>query len=177
MVSFAEFEPEWNNDGLADDVAVFSGAAPPRKPVRSELDPHTPRAGTGEPASSAAAPGPERLTIFEFPRPQVSATLPAKDVKCASITIRMSAAECMQLRSRAAESGMTISAYLRSCTLEVESLRTQVKEALAQMQAAPAATQEKTAAAMPRATLLQKVARVWPPARAGQAAQGACRGA
>src|ERR1019366_1489570 len=48
----------------------------------------------------------------------------------ASITIRLSRAECDQLHLRAAEAGMTISAYLRSCTLEAETLRTLVKETL-----------------------------------------------
>jgi predicted DNA binding CopG/RHH family protein len=54
-------------------------------------------------------------------------------LKSSSITIRVSKAECAQLRARAAEAGLTISAYLRSCTLEAESLRAQVKDALAQL--------------------------------------------
>ena len=59
----------------------------------------------------------------------------AKPPRTASITIRLSEAECAQLRQRAAESGLTVSAYLRSCTLEVESLRAQVKDTLAQLRA------------------------------------------
>jgi predicted DNA binding CopG/RHH family protein len=53
--------------------------------------------------------------------------------KAASITIRLSKAECAQLHQRATEAGLTVSAYLRSCTCEVEALRTQVKETLAQL--------------------------------------------
>jgi len=68
---------------------------------------------------------------------------PDPELKCASVTIRLSRAESAQLRRRAAEAGLTVSAYLRSCTFEVESLRAQVKEALAQMRLAAAA--EKTA--------------------------------
>jgi hypothetical protein len=54
-------------------------------------------------------------------------------LKRASITIRLTEPECAQLRRRAAEAGITVSAYLRSCALEVESLRTQVKETLAHL--------------------------------------------
>lgn len=53
--------------------------------------------------------------------------------KCASITIRLSKAEGEQLRRRAAEAGLTVSAYLRSCTFEAEALRAQVKEVLAEL--------------------------------------------
>lgn len=57
------------------------------------------------------------------------------------ITLRMSAAECEQLRDRAAEAGLSVSAYLRSCAFEVESLRLQVKDTVAKLrdqQARPA---------------------------------------
>jgi hypothetical protein len=56
--------------------------------------------------------------------------------KTASVTIRMSQAECAQLKTRAAEAGLTISAYLRSCTFEAEALRAQVKQALVELRAA-----------------------------------------
>ena len=58
-----------------------------------------------------------------------------RNLKSASITIRMSNAECAQLRKRAAEAGLTVSAYLRSCTFEAESLRALVKDTLAQLRA------------------------------------------
>lgn len=60
-------------------------------------------------------------------------------LKSASITIRMSEAECERLRQRAAEAGMTISAYLRSCTFEAETLRAQVKEVMTELRAATVA--------------------------------------
>jgi hypothetical protein len=41
--------------------------------------------------------------------------------------------ECAQLHRRAAEAGLSVSAYLRSCTFEVESLRAMVKDTLAQL--------------------------------------------
>lgn len=49
----------------------------------------------------------------------------------------MSKKECEQLHARSAEAGLTISAYLRSCTFEAEALRAQVKEALAELRSAP----------------------------------------
>jgi predicted DNA binding CopG/RHH family protein len=56
-----------------------------------------------------------------------------RNLKCASITIRLSQLECTQLRTRAAEAGLSVSAYLRSCTFEAEALRAEVKETLAQL--------------------------------------------
>ncbi|MGB7266165.1 MAG: hypothetical protein WBC92_11680 [Terracidiphilus sp.] len=58
------------------------------------------------------------------------------DLRKASVTIRLSKAECEQLRKRAGEAGLTISAYLRSCTFEAEALRAQVKEALEELRKA-----------------------------------------
>lgn len=58
--------------------------------------------------------------------------------KSSSIHIRLSAPESAQLKQRAAEAGLTVSAYLRSCVLEAETLRAQVKQALAQLRVASA---------------------------------------
>ena len=69
--------------------------------------------------------------------------------KIASLTVRMSGAECAQVHARAAEAGMTVSAYLRSCVFEAENLRTQVKQALAEMRAA--GTVDTNAAERPNA--------------------------
>jgi hypothetical protein len=51
----------------------------------------------------------------------------------AILSIRLSDRESDQLRRRAAESGLSVSAYTRSCVLEAEHLRAQVKQALAEM--------------------------------------------
>lgn len=53
--------------------------------------------------------------------------------KSASVTVRLTAAEDSQFRARAAEAGLTVSAYLRSCAFEIEDLRAQVKQALVHM--------------------------------------------
>ncbi len=63
------------------------------------------------------------------------ATRMERNLLRASVTIRMSQAECEQLHRRAAEAGVTVSSYLRSCTFEAEALRAQVKETLAQLRA------------------------------------------
>jgi len=81
------------------------------------LEPRAEDSSTPEIHPSGASPEPERT------------------LKCASITIRLSQAECVQLRARAAEAGLTVSAYMRSCTFEAESLRALVKDALTQLHA------------------------------------------
>ena len=58
-----------------------------------------------------------------------------RESRSASVTIRLSNQECARLRQRAVEAGLTVSAYLRSCVLEADSLRAQVKAALAQLRA------------------------------------------
>ena len=62
----------------------------------------------------------------------------------------MSKAECAQLHRRAAEAGLTVSAYLRSCTFEAESLRAMVKEAMAQLRSAAAGQQPAPTSAGPQ---------------------------
>jgi predicted DNA binding CopG/RHH family protein len=103
-----------------------------------------------------------------------------RNLKSASITIRLSEAESAQLRKRAAEAGLTISAYLRSCTFEAESLRALVKDTLAQLRSDPSKAEgsasNRTAAndaSRPiRRSWLQRWARFWPRA---QAVPGAAR--
>jgi len=120
--------PEWNDDQLADDVATLSY----EKAMRTH--------GYDRPPAFNQGPAPGSEWGQSRPDRSVSAP-PDHSLKRASITIRLSEPECAQLRRRAAEAGLTVSAYLRSCTLEVESLRTQVKQTLAQLrESAPAPT-------------------------------------
>jgi predicted DNA binding CopG/RHH family protein len=65
-----------------------------------------------------------------------------RNKKCASITIRLSKTECDQLRRRAAQAGLSVSAYLRSCTFEAETLRAQVKDVLAELRTAASTEKE-----------------------------------
>ncbi len=132
----------WDNTALAEDVATLS--------YEKALKTHTRRSGYPE----------QRLTDFEEsggnsfqglgqePRPATQETaelnpkLPVNvsrpsderaHRKSASVTIRLGELENEQLHARAAEAGLSVSAYLRSCIFEVEELRSQVKQTLADM--------------------------------------------
>jgi hypothetical protein len=161
---------DWNDDGLEDDVITLSyeralranaryhspsptddsltQAANPGLTPRQETSPAA-SAATSQPAASPAAnPHPESDRSCAAPL--------ERNLKDASITIRMSQAECAQLHRRAAEAGLTVSAYLRSCTLETESLRAMVKDTLAQLRSATAPAKPADA---PRPSRLRSMAR------------------
>jgi len=148
----AERPNAWGEDGLADDVATLSYERalraharyrPPEpgfpvvaKTVDQEsaricaaLPDEKPEATQEEPAQNAVPAS--AFAGRQSPTSVFSA--PDRNLKNASVTIRMSKAECAQLHRRAAEAGLTVSAYLRSCTFEAESLRAMVKETLAQL--------------------------------------------
>jgi hypothetical protein len=139
-----------DDDDLADDVATLSYADALRthsryKPSTRESEIENPTAGGQTCTACGAQRGNPESAIREQSHggieewhedPDVvsgfpNATLSSK--KCASITIRMSKSECEQLKKRAAEAGLTISAYLRSCTFEAEALRAEVKRTLADL--------------------------------------------
>jgi hypothetical protein len=104
-------------------------------PLGDELMPPPPAVESRPPAfASARVPNTQPAPD---PNPFQAAQI-ERNLKDASITIRMSHAESEQLRRRAAEAGLTISAYLRSCTFEVESLRAMVKDTVAQLRTAQA---------------------------------------
>ena len=159
----------WNNDDLAEDVATLSYEHALRAHARYRS------ADAGDPAMTTAsgsgamqtkeAPGGDRASIAKTPplwaapgwnedaEPQLahdSFTLIEGNKKCASITIRLSKTECDQLRKRAAQAGLTVSAYLRSCTFEAEALRAQVKDVLAELRQTAAAEEERKPVAVRR---------------------------
>jgi Mobilization protein NikA len=143
-------QPAWNDDDLAEDVATLSYETALRTHARHKAADPGDQAftqiadskfmRTASQDSSACATWPAaRPGAREWSQDagQKSAqdffAMPEQNRKCASITIRLSKAECEQLRRRAADAGLTVSAYLRSCTFEAEALRAQVKEALAEL--------------------------------------------
>jgi len=154
----------WNNDDLADDVATLSYEHALRTHARyKSADPGDwaiTQPGNAEPSPAGevqddSAPA-RTQTLWtppgwsEEPEPQSGpglSTMLDRNLKCASITIRLSKAECDQLRKRAADAGLTVSAYLRSCTFEAEALRTQVKEALAELRQATSTGSQGTSTA------------------------------
>ena len=118
-----KFPPARDLDGLADDIATLSyehalrtharyhaAAAPAAAPLRQQPSLFTPQA--------PSEPGPEQVANVR---------------KCASVTVRLTGEENDRLRGRAAEAGMTISAYLRACAFEVESLRAEVKQTISEL--------------------------------------------
>jgi hypothetical protein len=133
-------DPAWNDDGLEDDVATLSYERALRTHARYRTGDLSDRSltqpSTATPVDSYEVAAPPAAPLPALAEPW-SANAPGtslgRNLKSASITIRMSTPECEQLRKRAAEAGLTVSAYLRSCTFEAESLRALVKETLAQL--------------------------------------------
>ncbi len=98
-----------------------------RRPLAEELAQITEMAAAELDARrAAAAPAPT----------EEEAPLSVPVTKAASITLRMSKEESALLRKRAAVAGISVSAYIRSCIFEAEELRTQVKNALAELKLA-----------------------------------------
>jgi hypothetical protein len=119
----------WNEDQLGDDVVTLSYERALRNHARYRPgDSRDLRA----PGTFSAAATKNRAGLAERAS-AVPKSASDCDRRTASVTIRLSDAECVLLRERAAEAGLTVSAYLRSCVLEVDALRAQVKEALEEM--------------------------------------------
>jgi hypothetical protein len=114
-------EEPWDDTALADDTATIT--------YEQALRTHR-RIRTSEPATEML---PDAL--LNANPVAVHPTVKNKR-KTASITLRLTQAEQAQLQERAAAAQLSVSAYMRSCIFEAESLRAQVKEALAQIQAA-----------------------------------------
>jgi hypothetical protein len=135
----------WNDELLAEDVATLSYEQALRVHSRYHADEPTALA-----AEAASVEVTERPVPQLDPLPEVL-TNPAKLLKDASITIRLSRDEDSQLRKRSAEAGLSVSAYIRSCTFEAESLRTLVKDTLSQLRTADQPpTQEANSRNRPR---------------------------
>lgn len=112
----------WDDTALLDDVSTISYEQALRSQRRVP-----PPAVLPENQAQSNAPAPHSLLAAN-----------GKTRKTSSITIRLTEAEQAQLHKRAAAAQLSVSAYLRSCIFEAESLRAQVREALAYMKAATA---------------------------------------
>ena len=159
----------WREDGLADDVATLSyeralrtharyrSTEPDDCDLTHSVNPEVLRFcealpdGSDTGAQSASANEVSPLPVDEAPEITAgSPKAPDRNLKCASVTIRLSKAECDQLHRRAAEAGLTVSAYLRSCTFETESLRALVKDTLAQLRTGQAPANHPVTASVRR---------------------------
>jgi predicted DNA binding CopG/RHH family protein len=121
--------------GKSSFASVLSAAVEPQFQLQPDLFAESDAAARSEPDCEEAT-DPALLSYESALRVPAAAD---DTRKSSSIHIRLSAAESAQLKQRAAEAGLTVSAYLRSCVLEAESLRAQVKQALAQLRATPIA--------------------------------------
>jgi hypothetical protein len=64
----------------------------------------------------------------------IVAAQPVELSRQVAVSIRLAPTERALIKTRAAEAGITVSAYVRQCALEVEQLRAQVQQALATME-------------------------------------------
>ncbi len=178
----------WNTDNLADDVATLSYehalrthahykstdagewgfaevadlAEKQLREARQAKEEQAP-AAFSEPAGTL--PGEAEWREEAETARGIQSTLdqkaPDRNLKRASITIRLSKVECEQLRKRAAQAGLTVSAYLRSCTFEAETLRAQVKDVLAELRAATAPAKPSAPVAVRRAAMNRRPRFEW----------------
>jgi hypothetical protein len=171
----------WNDDDLAADVATLS--------YESALKAHARYRPTDQSLTQLPDPVPFSFDEAPQPTPRVAAfpafraaanpepassrlplAPPERNLKDASITIRMSQAECAQLHQRAAEAGLSVSAYLRSCTFEAESLRAMVKDTMAQLRSAQTQPKPADPAPQPSRSRAGTLARLFTPWRESQRA-------
>jgi hypothetical protein len=169
----ADRAPAWNDDGLEDDVATLSYERALRAHARYRSGNPLSADPTDRSLTQPAEPSYEALSAHAATAVPVSANAEAwvthgpataldRNLKSSSITIRLSHEECAQLRKRAAEAGLTVSAYLRSCTFEAESLRAMVKDTLAQLRPEPPKRKE-TASTTLRRSWFGWLLRFFPP--------------
>jgi len=132
----AERGSVWTDGELGDDVVTLSYEQALRNHARY-------RAGDREVRPKPAATE-TQFNDSTDPDPETAQhDQAARDLRTASVTIRLSKAERAQMHQRAAEAGLTVSAYLRSCVLEADALRAQVKEALAELKTVSRETREQ----------------------------------
>ncbi|MGA2252958.1 plasmid mobilization protein [Terracidiphilus sp.] len=130
--TFASFEPsEAGEEDLASLSYEHALRTPTRKARRaanrsgkSQSPQSVPKTAlTIQPSPKALEPRPFEPGSFEVPK-----SLQIMEPRHARTTIRFTAGENKLLRKRAAENNIAVSAYIRSCVLEVESLRAQIQQ-------------------------------------------------
>ena len=133
----------WSNAEPTEEVATLSYERALRTHVRYRMadrgNAAVPKAGgttTSEALGGLKTESAEAVSALAPVAGKAIHIEPRRDLRPASVTVRLSKGECAQLRQRADEAGLTVSAYLRSCTFEVDALRAQVKAALEEMKAA-----------------------------------------
>ena len=153
MQQLASTAPRSRDRAFAELLAGL--ALPAKKPPQSDLDSLEDDVATisyeqALRSRSVSTPAPVEVVEVSAPKPvarAVAPRTPAGPQQCArrssSVTVRFSQVEAEQLHARAAEARMTVSAYLRSCAFEIESLRAEVKSTMAQLRSAGAPPETK----------------------------------
>jgi hypothetical protein len=154
--AFAKYAA-FDDEALAPDTVTRSSAS------ESGPDAESP-AGTKSPASPpvfgtvlAEAISPDTSPSPDIsPRPNPNPSpdpgplalvwpVPARSERQVSMSLRVAASEQALIKARAAEAGLSASAYLRQCALEVEKLRAQVHHTLAALERGPGQTLDQNA--------------------------------
>jgi hypothetical protein len=152
--------PDWNSDPAVEPSSMYASSDPAEEgeedltSLSYEQALRTPthkanragnRAGNSQhPKPSpktalAIQPSPKALEPRSFePRPFEPRPFEIAEPRHARTTIRFTAGENKLLRKRAAENSIAVSAYVRSCVLEVESLRSQLQQLMTELRS-PAA--------------------------------------
>ncbi len=125
----------WSDGDLEDDVVTLSYERAFREAVNRGEE-AAPEAAGAQPVIAAEPIKASNFHLSAGPLRVTAHTAAEPERRTASVTVRLSAIECARLRQRATEAGLTASAYLRSCVLEADTLRAQVKQALAEMRTA-----------------------------------------
>jgi hypothetical protein len=115
--------PDWD----ADEPSVQTTSAPLEEASEDDLASLSYEHALRAPARSAhraEAKSSAKVQLATQPSP----SLQIADPRRFRTTIRFTVAENDLLRTRATESGLAVSAYIRACVFEVESLRAQVKQ-------------------------------------------------
>jgi hypothetical protein len=145
-------ETDWGDDGLADDIAHLSYEGALKGHAKHwgvATSPHGESSAADASLADDQAPSATARQISQSDQEAGASAIPDATgtfiniagvappaqrpgrLKSVRVTIRMDVAEYARIRNRAAEAGMAVSAYLRACASEADSLRAQVKEALA----------------------------------------------
>lgn len=139
----------YNDEALPSDTVSFSsaadsdsGIASPSSPsifgtvLAEAISPDTrSKTSSGHGSSPGSSPGPLALI---WPSP-------ARIERQVSMSLRVAASEQALIKARAAEAGLSASAYLRQCALEVENLRAHVHHTLVALERGPHQTLDQNA--------------------------------
>jgi predicted DNA binding CopG/RHH family protein len=160
----AEPAPAWSDahvaEEVSDEAASLSYEAALRRGAHFSADWPTAAHRIAQTAADCTSAG--DFVQDEGPQPDpFRAPAADQEKRRSSVTIRLTQAECVQLKQRAAEAGLTLSAYIRSCTFEAEALRAQVKQTLAELRATAQEKKPPASEPAPQLILTGEAPRHW----------------